>query len=154
MRYWLMKSEPGCFSIDTLKENGTTSWDGVRNYQARNFMMNDMSVGDKVFFYHSNTEVPAVVGLAEVCKEAYPDTTALDRDNMHYDPKATPEKPIWCMVDVKFLRKFEKPVTLREIKDMPELSGMKLVKGGMRLSVQPVTEEEFFCVMAMAGETL
>ena len=102
MKYWLMKSEPGCYSIDDLQNDGITQWEGVRNYQARNFMMKDMSIGDEVLFYHSNAKPPGIAGLATVCKRAYPDYFALDDQSKYFDPKATPEKPIWHMVDVKF----------------------------------------------------
>lgn len=151
MKYWLMKSEPGCFSIDDLKssEDSTTCWDGVRNYQARNFMRDEMSIRDKVLFYHSNCPEPGIVGLAEIVSGAYPDFTAFDPSSDHYDPKSTPENPRWFMVDVRFVEKFEKPITLRQIKSDDRLAGMLLVKGGMRLSVQPVEVKDFNLIMTL-----
>ena len=153
MSFWLMKSDPGCFSIDDLAKlpGGTSPWDGVRNYQARNFMRDDMKPGDRVLFYHSNCEEPGVAGLAEVACEAYPDYTAFDPANKHYDLKSYPEKPVWMMVDVRFIGKFDRVVTLKEIKADSRLSGMELVKKGSRLSVQPVSEEEFYTIIRMAG---
>lgn len=151
MNCWLMKSEPESFSIERLEKEGKTFWDGVRNYQARNFMMNDMKKGDKVLFYHSNTAEPAVVGLAEVCTEkSVPDHTAWEKGGKYYDPKSSPERPIWFMTEIKFVEKFPIPVTLKEIKAMPELSGMKLVQKGQRLSVQPVTKQEFNIILSAA----
>src|SRR5262249_41394748 len=118
MRYWLMKSEPTCFSIDDLANapKKTTCWSGVRNYQARNFMR-EMEVGDQVFFYHSSTEPPAIVGVAEVVKRAYPDHTALDPADDHYDPKSTPANPIWEMVDIRFVKKFDAPLGLDDLRE-------------------------------------
>ena len=143
MQYWLFKTEPGCFSLDDLifSPDTTTSWDGVRNYQARN-LMRSMQVGDLGFFYHSGKN-PAIVGLVEVVREAYPDHTAQDPKNQHYDEKATPDDPRWFMVDVKLVQAFDTPVTLQELKKHPELDGMELLRRGSRLSVQPV-EEPFF----------
>lgn len=152
MKYWLMKSEPGSFSIDDLiaSENSTTHWDGVRNYQARNFMRDEMKPGDKVLFYHSNCAEPAVVGIAEVAGAPYPDFTAFDPSSKYYDPKSDPDDPRWIMVDVRFIEKFDKPVTLKRIKSDSRLGGMKLVKKGMRLSIQPVAPEEFHTITEMA----
>lgn len=138
-----MKSEADCYSIDDLKNDKTTSWGGVRNYQARNFMMNDMSVGDTVFFYHSGgtKEIPAgIYGLATVSKIAHPDITQFDKKNDHYDPKATKEKPIWYCVDIKFSKKLKNPMTLAEVKFDPNLSGIMLAQTGSRLSIQPVSQ--------------
>ena len=145
MKYWLVKSEPEVFSIDDLSKskNKTTYWDGVRNYQARNFIRDEMKLGDKVLFYHSNTEPNAVVGICEVVKEAYPDFTAFDPKDIHYDPKSKKESPAWFMVDLKFEEKFFKPVTLQEIKTNKKLQKMRLVQPGNRLSVMPVEKEEF-----------
>lgn len=148
-RYWLLKSEPDCYSIDDLQRDGQTFWSGVRNYQARNFMRDDMKVGDGVLFYHSNAEPPGVAGLAEVVREGYGDFTALDPGDDHYDPKATPENPIWTMVDVKFVRKFVEPIPLPELKETPGLEEMVVTKRGSRLSVQPVSEEEWTIVTTM-----
>jgi predicted RNA-binding protein with PUA-like domain len=127
-----MKSEPTSFSFEDLKksENKTTHWDGVRNYQARNFMMKDMKIGDEVLFYHSNCDVPGVVGLAYVSSEPYPDFTAFDKNSKYYDPKSTPEKPRWFMVDITWKADFKRIVSLKEIKSIPELSSMKLVQKG------------------------
>lgn len=139
-RYWLMKSEPSTFSIDDLMRSPhqTTCWDGVRNYQARNFMRS-MTVGDHVLFYHSNADPPAVVGIAEVVKTAYPDPTQFDRKGKHYDPESKPSAPRWDMVDIKYVRKFTRALTLDELRAESKLKGMVLLKKGSRFSVQPVT---------------
>jgi predicted RNA-binding protein with PUA-like domain len=143
-RFWLMKSEPSTFSIDDLRHspNQTTSWDGVRNYQARNFMR-AMAVGDHVLFYHSNADPPAVVGIAKVVKTVYPDSTQFDKRDKHYDPDSDPSQPRWDMVDIKYVRKFARPVTLDELRKETKLKGMVLLKKGSRLSVQPVTQLEW-----------
>ncbi|MGH9831842.1 MAG: EVE domain-containing protein [Blastocatellia bacterium] len=143
MKYWLMKSEPEAFSIDDLARapKKTTCWDGVRNYQARNFMR-EMEVGDQVFFYHSSADPPCIVGVAEVVKRAYPDHTALDPKDKHYDPKATPANPIWEMVDIKFVRKFDQPLAIEDLRLASGLEKMELLRRGSRLSVQPVTAGE------------
>ncbi len=145
MNYWLMKSEPDVFAIDDLKAcpNGTEPWDGVRNYQARNMMRDDMKKGDKVFFYHSNCKVPGIVGIAKVVKESYPDHTAFDPECKYYDPKSDPDNPRWFMVDVKFVKKFKEVISLEQLKAMPELEEMPLVRRGNRLSVMPVGEEHW-----------
>lgn len=144
-KFWLIKSEPSEFSIDDLEKskNHTTFWDGVRNYQARNFIRDEMKIGDKVLFYHSNTEPNSIVGVCEVVKEAYPDHTQFDYKHEHFDPKADKKNPTWFMVDIKFVKKLKKPVTLEEIKENPKLAKMRLVQRGNRLSVMPVTKEEF-----------
>ncbi len=144
--YWLLKSEPDCYSIDDLQRDGVTYWDGVRNYQARNFMRDDMKVGEGVLFYHSGAEPPGVAGLAEIAREGYADHTALDPDADHFDPKATPEKPIWSMVDVKFVAKFPEVVPLATLKETAGLEDMVVTQRGSRLSVTPVTAEEFAIV--------
>lgn len=151
MKYWLMKSEPGCYSIDDLahEKNQTTSWDGVRNYQARNFMRDEMQIGDAVLFYHSVTS-PSVVGVAEVSREAYPDHTAWNPEDQHFDPKSTEENPRWFMVDITFVRKFPVPLTLKQLRTIPELAGMELLRKGSRLSVMPVSKEEFTTICAIA----
>lgn len=151
MKYWLMKSEPYVFSIDDLKEKKTTMWDGVRNYQARNFMMNDMEKGDQVLFYHSNSKPPGVAGLATVSKKAQPDITAFDKESEYYDAKSTKEKPRWFCVEVKFNKKFKNYVSLEAIKEKKTLSDMKVVQKGMRLSIQPVTKKEFDQICKMGG---
>ncbi len=150
-QYWLMKSEPGDYSIDDLARDRLTYWDGVRNYQARNLMRDRMRVGDGVLYYHSNAKPPAVVGRARVCSESYPDPTQFDPDDSHYDPKSDPDNPRWHLVDIEFLDKFERPVPLPEMRANPELEGMALLRRGQRLSVQPVTEREWRIVCAMAG---
>ena len=148
-RYWLFKSEPTAYSFDDLMNDpdGWAEWDGVRNYQARNMMRDDMKVGDSILFYHSNAKPMAVVGIASVVREGYDDFHALDPDDKHYDPKATPEKPIWSMVDIKGERPLARPVTLAEIKENPKLKDMLLIRKGMRLSIQPITKEEFIEVV-------
>ncbi|MCX6170031.1 MAG: EVE domain-containing protein [Ignavibacteriales bacterium] len=143
MKYWLIKSESETFSIDDLAKNKTTYWDGVRNYQARNFIRDEMKAGDKVIFYHSSTEIPAAVGICEVVKEAYPDFTAFDPKDVHYDPKSKKDSPAWFMVDIKFVKKFSNPVSIAEIKANKKLQKMNLIQQGNRLSVMPVTKEEF-----------
>jgi predicted RNA-binding protein with PUA-like domain len=150
-RYWLLKSEPDCFSIhDLAKSPGqTTFWDGVRNYQARNFMR-AMKRGDGVLFYHSSVEPLAIAGTAVVVREAYPDHTALDRQSDHYDPKATAANPIWEMVDIKLERIFERALPLDELRGVKRLAKMELLRQGSRLSVQPVTEMEWQTVLDLA----
>lgn len=138
---WLMKSEPDVFSIDDLRRKGTSGWDGVRNYQARNFLR-AMRRGDRAFFYHSNSKPPALVGLMEVVREAYPDPTQFDRKSDYFEPAATPQKPRWDQVDVKFVKKFSRSLCADEIRQFPILQNMVLLKNS-RLSVQPVTAEEF-----------
>lgn len=152
MNYWLFKSEPGCFSFDDLKKRPamTEHWDGVRNFQARNFLRDLVRNGDLVLFYHSGISKPAIVGLAEVVREGYPDFTAIDPESEHFDPKATPANPIWYVVDVRYLKPFPKAVTLEQIKAHPLLTGMPLVNRS-RLSIQPVTKDEFLIILAMAG---
>ena len=153
MRYWLMKTEPGCFSIDDLAAapGQTSPWDGVRNYQARNFMRDGMSVGDQILFYHSVTN-PSVVGIARVASESYPDHTAWDPKDRHFDPKSTRERPLWFMVDVQFVEKFAHPVPLASLRGVRGLERMELLKKGSRLSVMPVTEEEFMIVCRLGRQ--
>lgn len=138
MNHWLMKSEPDTFSIDDLKRNRQEPWDGVRNYQARNFMRDDMRPGDEVFFYHSNCSVPGIVGIAQIATDAYPDPTQFDPESHYFDPASTRDKPRWMLVDVKFVRKLKRTISLPELKDDPLLAGMPLVRKGNRLSVMPV----------------
>ena len=144
-RFWLVKSEPDCFSWDDLMAapNRTTFWDGVRNYTARNFMRDGMKKGDLVLFYHSSAEPNAVLGVAEVVREAYPDHTAFDPKEDHFDPKSDPSAPAWMMVDIRAKEAFRRPVTLAELKKDARLDGMELLKRGSRLSVQPVSREHF-----------
>jgi predicted RNA-binding protein with PUA-like domain len=152
MNYWLVKSEPDVFSIDDLAAapRQTTGWDGVRNYQARNTLRDLMKVGDRVLFYHSSTDPTAIVGIAKVVKEGYPDPTALDPKHDHYDPGATKENPRWYMVDLQLERVFERPLTLEELKKVPALKEMELLRRGSRLSVQPVRKAEFDAVLKLA----
>ncbi len=151
MKYWLMKSEPDEFSIDDLRQRPkrTEPWDGVRNYQARNMMRDQMKKGDGVLFYHSNCEEPGIVGVAKVVREGYPDPTAFDPEDKHYDPKSDPDDPRWYHVDVKFVRKLKRTIALAEIKRHPELAEMPLVRRGNRLSVMPVTESEWEFVLGL-----
>jgi predicted RNA-binding protein with PUA-like domain len=149
-KYWLMKSEPSVYSIDDLEKDKIAYWDGVRNYQARNFMRDEMKVGDKVLFYHSNAKPSGVAGICEVVKEGYPDFTAFDPEDIHYDPKSKRDEPTWFMVDVKFVEKFPQLVTLAEIKANPKLSNMKLVQRGNRLSVMPISKKEFDEIVRMS----
>ncbi len=152
MNYWLFKTEPGFFSFDDLKArpNMTEPWDGVRNFQARNFLRDTIKVGDRILFYHSNIPEPAVVGLAEIVRSGYPDCTALDPNAEHFDPKASPQNPIWYMVDVRYLKPLKKAVTLESIKSNPLLSDMPLVRRS-RLSIQPVTTEAWRIILALGG---
>lgn len=145
MNYWLIKSEPEVFSIDDLAnaKNQTTYWNGVRNYQARNFMRDGMKIGDRVIFYHSNSEPPGAAGICKVIKEGYPDFTAFDSDDAHYDPKSKKDDPTWIMVDIKFVSKFSNFVPLTEIKSSKKLQKMQLIQRGNRLSVMPLTKAEF-----------
>lgn len=151
-RYWLMKSEPDVFSIDDLEARGREPWDGVRNYQARNFMRDDMGVGDLVLFYHSNATPPGVAGIARIACEAYPDPSAFDPDSKYYDAKSDPDAPRWWLVDVEFVEKFAKIVSLDALKAgaEDELDGMLVVRKGQRLSVQPVDKPHFAAVLRMA----
>ena len=138
-----MKSEPESYSIDDLKRDKKTSWDGVRNYQARNMMRDAMKVGDWVLFYHSSAEPPGVAGIAQICKAGYPDATAWDPKDHHYDPKASPENPIWMRVDLKFVEKFPEVVSLQDLRADPKLKNLLVLKRGQRLSVQPVEKADF-----------
>lgn len=150
-KYWLIKSEPDVFSIDDLAnaEKKTTYWDGVRNYLARNYMRDEMKIGDKVLYYHSNCDLMGVAGVCEVVKESYPDFSAFDPNDPHYDPKSKEDNPTWYMIDVKFVEKFKNIVPLSEIKNNPKLSEMKLIQRGNRLSVMPVTKMEYDEILDM-----
>ncbi len=148
MDYWLMKSEPSCYSIDDLERDTVGMWDDVRSYQARNFMRS-MKKGDMVLFYHSSTEVIGVVGIAKIEKEAYPDPTQFEANSYKFDPKATLENPRWSAVDVAFVQKFTTPVTLAELKNDPFFAEMLVIKQGMRLSVQPVSKKHFDRIIAL-----
>ena len=153
-QYWLVKSEPDVFSLDDLakSKNKTTHWDGVRNYQARNFMRDQMKKGDGVLFYYSNADPKAVAGYCEVVKEGYPDHTQFDPENKHFDPKADPANPPWIMVDIRFVKKFKNPVTLEGIKANPKLKKMRLVQRGNRLSVMPVEKSEWDEILKMGDQ--
>ena len=152
MNYWLMKSEPETFGIDHLAQlpNKTDCWDGVRNYQARNMMRDEMKKGDLVFFYHSNCTPPGIVGTMKVVKEAYPDHTQFDPDSKYYDPKSSPEKPRWFYVDVKLEKKFKKMIPLEQLKQYPELENMLILRKGNRLSITPITQKEWDFVQNLA----
>ncbi|MDH4118964.1 MAG: EVE domain-containing protein [Acidimicrobiia bacterium] len=149
MKHWLMKSEPDAFSIDDLERVGIEPWDGIRNYQARNYMRDTMSIGDRVLFYHSNAKPPGVVGLAEVASEPYPDPTQFDPGAKYYDPKSDPADPRWILVDVKFVAKLPRLVSLDELRHHPEVSDMVLLSRS-RLSVQPVDEKHFDFIVELA----
>ncbi len=149
MHYWLIKSEPQAFSIDDLAGNKIEPWDGVRNYQARNFMRNGMSLGDGILFYHSNCRVPGVVGLAEVASSAYPDPSQFDINSLHHDPKSLPEAPRWYLVEVAFVRKLKRTITLAELRDDPRLGDFTLTRRGNRLSVMPVSHPQWLHILTL-----
>jgi predicted RNA-binding protein with PUA-like domain len=151
MNYWLMKSEPDVFGIDHLKAmpDKTEHWDGVRNYQARNMMRDQMQKGDQVFFYHSNCDEPGIVGIAKVVKEGYPDHTACNPEAKYYDPKSDPDQPRWYMVDVKFQRKLKRTITLAELKGAPELEDCPLVRKGNRLSIMPISKQQWDYILGL-----
>lgn len=151
MKYWLMKSEPETFSIDDLKNkpNQTEHWDGVRNYQARNMMRDGMKPDDLAFFYHSNCDEPGIVGIMRITKEAYPDHTAFDPNNIHFDPKSDPAKPAWMMVDVQYVRHLRRNISLTELKQQPELAELALVRRGNRLSIMPVDETQWDFILSL-----
>ena len=155
MAYWLMKSEPDVYSIDHLRsqKRRTDHWDGIRNYQARNFMRDQMKTGDLAFFYHSNCSEPAVVGIMKIVSAAYPDHTAFDPNEKHFDAKSDPDNPRWLMVDVKFKKKLKMPITLQAIKAEKKLADMRLVQRGNRLSILPVTPGEWRHILKMAGKS-
>lgn len=152
-RYWLMKSEPGCFSIDDLEKcpDGTSPWDGVRNYQARNFLRDDIQAGDGVLFYHSNISEPAIVGVARVVRSGYPDHTARDPRSDHFDPRSSETDPLWYMVDVQYLAHLPTPLSRDDLRQHPQLSQMDVLKRGSRLSVQPVSAGQWRDVLLAGG---
>ena len=152
-RYWLFKSEPTTYSFSHLagEPDRTAEWDGVRNYQARNYLRDEIHVGDGVLFYHSSNAEPAVVGTARVVMAGYPDHTAWDPSSGHFDPKSTPDNPIWYMVDIQAEKELTRPVTLKEIKGVPRLANMMLVGRGVRLSIQPVTGDEWEEIVSLGG---
>jgi predicted RNA-binding protein with PUA-like domain len=151
MKYWLMKSEPDVFSIDDLKTKKQSGWDGVRNYQARNFMRDEMKLGDYILFYHSSCEVPGVAGLGRVCKESHPDPTQFDPKSDYYDEKATKENPRWFMVAVEYVEKSKSYLPLSELKNIKGLEKLPLLQKGSRLSINPVTKEEFQIITSRIG---
>ena len=144
-----MKSEPDAYSIDDLERDGRDMWDGIRNYQARNMMRDDMKIGDEVFFYHSNCKEPGVVGLARVVSEPYPDPTQFDKKSKYFDAKSSKDNPRWCLVDVAFVRKLKRNVTLSEIKAQKSLADMILTRKGNRLSIMPVTKKHWNKILSL-----
>ena len=154
MNYWLMKSEPDAFSIDMLKNRHeqTEHWDGVRNYQARNMLRDQMKIGDLAYFYHSNCKVPGIVGIVEIVKEGYPDFTAFDPDDPHYDPASNPDQPRWYMVDVRYMHSFSRVIRLDELKNHTPLHSMTLLKRGNRLSIMAIATKEWQYILKL--ETL
>jgi len=151
--YWLMKSEPDIYSIDDLKQEKKAFWDGVRNYQARNYMRDHMKKGDGVLFYHSNADPPGIAGVARVCKEAYADPTQWDKKSEHYEPRASKGKPVWMMVDIEFVEKFSTYIPLDVLRQTPSLEGMLVLKRGMRLSILPVETRHFNTVGTLGRKT-
>lgn len=156
MNYWLMKSEPDVFSFEDLKAciKQTEPWDGIRNYQARNFMRDDMRIGDLILFYHSNTNPPGVAGIAQVASKPYPDPTAFDKKSKYFDPKSDPKSPRWILVDVSFKADIVRQVSLEEMKSMPELVNMRALQRGNRLSIMPTTRSEFQAIKKAGQSSL
>lgn len=149
MQYWLMKSEPSEYSIDDLKRDRVEPWDGVRNYQARNMMRDDMKKGDLAFMYHSNCDEIGIVGIMTIARESYADYTAFDREDKHYDPKSDPENPRWFMVDVRYKRKLKRTITLSELRQQKKLDGLQLLRPGNRLSVMPVSKKHWDYILSL-----
>jgi len=149
-QYWLMKSEPDAYSIDDLQRDNIEPWDGIRNYEARNTMRDDMNIGDGVLFYHSNTKPPSIVGSMKVASEPYPDPTQFDPDSKYFDEKSTEEEPRWHLVDVEFIQKFDEPLPRNDLKEVPELQDM-VIFNRIRLSITPVTEQEWLKIHELAG---
>lgn len=149
MAYWLMKSEPDAYSIDDLERDGRDMWDGIRNYQARNMMRDEMRVGDEVIFYHSACKEPAAVGIMQIASEPYPDPTQFDPESKYYDPASKEDDPRWCLVDVEFVRKFSRPVTLKELRAEPGLDGMLLLRKGNRLSITPLEKQHWGILLGL-----
>ena len=149
MQYWLMKSEPSEYSIDHLKKDKTEHWDGVRNYQARNMMRDQMKKGDLAFMYHSNCDDIGIVGIMTIHREGYPDHTAFDKKDKHYDPKSDPDNPRWIMVDVKYKRKLKRTITLQELKQHKTLQDMQLLRKGNRLSIMPVSKKHWDFILSL-----
>jgi predicted RNA-binding protein with PUA-like domain len=149
MAYWLMKSEPDAYSIDDLERDGREPWDGIRNYQARNMMRDDMKIGDEVFFYHSNCKEPGIVGIMKVASEPCPDPTQFDKKSEYYDPKSPREAPRWCLIDVEFVRKLDRTITLAEIKETKGLDGLILTRKGNRLSIMPIEKKHWSKLLSL-----
>ncbi|QQZ28310.1 EVE domain-containing protein [Thiothrix subterranea] len=147
MQYWLMKSEPDVFGIDDLQKVGIEPWDGVRNYQARNMLRDQMQIGDQVFFYHSNCDVPGIVGIAKIATQGYPDDTACNPEAKYFDPKSDPQNPRWYRVDVQFVRKLTRTISLYEMREHAALQDMPLVRKGCRLSIMPVSATEWQTIL-------
>lgn len=151
MKYWLMKSEPSVFSIDDLKRRRSEPWDGVRNYQVRNMLRDDMKKGDLAFFYHSNCEMPGIVGIMDITKPGYPDPTSFDPKSRYFDPKSDPEHPRWYLVDVRYKRKLKRTITLEELRRQLPLRKMQLLQKGNRLSIMPVSKKEWNYILSIEG---
>ncbi len=151
MKYWLMKSEPSEFSIDDLAHVKRSAWDGVRNYQVRNMMRDEMQIGDLAFFYHSNAKPTGIAGIMEICQTAYPDPSAFDPENKHYDPRSKAEKPSWLMVDVKFQQKFRHILTLEQLRNHPALSDLLILRKGNRLSITPLAPSQWEIILKIAN---
>ena len=147
MAHWLMKSEPDVYGIDDLERDGREMWDSIRNYQARNMMRDDMRIGDEIFFYHSNCKEPAIVGISKVASEPYPDPVQFDPESNYFDPKSSKENPRWILVDVEFVRKLKRPITLAELKANAALEEMILTRPGNRLSIMPVSDEHWNLIL-------
>ena len=148
-KYWLVKSEPSTYSIEDLKRDKKTAWTGIRNFQARNYMRDDMNVVDEVLFYHSSCKVPGIYGLARVTSKPYPDETQFDKDSEYYEPRASHAKPIWFVVDIAYVKVFKKPYELTAMRENAELSSMMLLRPGNRLSITPVTPTEFTAILSV-----
>ena len=149
MKYWLIKSEPDAYSIDDLERDGREMWDGIRNYQARNTMRDDMKIGDEVFFYHSNCKEPGIVGIARVASEPYPDPTQFDKKSKYFDPKSDKDNPRWSLVDIEFVRKTKRTLTLSELKATKSLEDMILTRKGNRLSIMPVSKKHWAKILSL-----
>ena len=149
MQYWLMKSEPDTYSIDDLQSFGVDHWDGIRNYQVRNFFRDQMQVGDQAFFYHSNCKEPGIVGTMDIVSKAYPDHTAFDPSEKYFDSKSDPENPRWLMVDVRYIRHLDRMITLAELRQQKQIADMKLLQRGNRLSVLPLSKMEWQYILEM-----
>ena len=152
MQYWLMKSEPDVYGIDDLRKDKTDHWEGIRNYQARNFIRDDMAKGDLAFFYHSSCDEPGITGVMKINKTAYPDFTAFDPEAKYFDPKSDPDNPRWFMVDVRYVRKLKRNLSLKELKLHEPLSNMRLLQRGNRLSIMPVAEHDWNYILELEKE--